>query len=76
MQPPSNVGHFFPFISTNWLVSANFEDMRFLGPHSASEGPQFTKIGAISDHHFEKVGPHGTVAMGTKIFQNRDQTFE
>ena len=64
MQSLSSVNHFFPFISTNWLVSANFEDMRFLGPHSAGEGPYLVpislKIGSPSGPHFEKkVGPHG-----------------
>ena len=35
MQPLSNVDHFSPFISTIWLVSANFENMHILGLHSA-----------------------------------------
>ena len=46
MQSLSSVNHFFPFISTNWLVSANFENMRFMGPHSAGEGPHFDKLGS------------------------------
>ena len=39
MQSLSSVNHFFPFISTNWLVSANFENMRFLGHY-------FEKLGS------------------------------
>ena len=44
MQPLSNVDHFSPFISTIWLVSANFENMLFLGPHSDGEGPHLFPI--------------------------------
>ena len=61
MQPSSNVGHFFPFISTNSLVSANFENMRFLGPPSAGEGPHLVpislkKIGSSLGTYFDKLG--------------------
>ena len=63
---PHSENHFFsPFISTNQLVSVNFENMRFLGPHSASEGPHQVpislKIGSPSGPHFEKSGSPGLV---------------
>ena len=46
------------FISTNSLVSINFANMCFLGPHLV---PISLKIGSPSGTHFEKkVGLHGT----------------
>ena len=38
------------------IMSANFENMRFFGPHSADEGPHFTKNWVPI---MINLGPHG-----------------
>ena len=50
----------------NWLVSINFENMRFLGSQSAGEGPHLVpislKIGFPLGPHFVKLGSPWHVA--------------
>ena len=54
------------FISINWLVPINFENICFLGPHSAAEGPHLVpislKIGSPLGPHFDKLGSQWHVA--------------
>ena len=54
------------FISMNYLVSLNFANICFLGPHSAAEGPHLVpislKIGSPLGPHFVKLGSRWHVA--------------
>ena len=59
MQPLSNVDH---LITCDCLVTANFENMRFLGPHSDGEVPISLKIVSSLGPHFDKFGSPWHVA--------------
>ena len=54
----------------NYLVSLNFANICFLGPHSAAEGPHLVpislKIGSPLGPHFDKLGSQWHVATVKK----------